>query len=97
MVMIQQIKSSLSMRQVFFLACLFVGTLAMGQQYKGTYWHNGSTFITVLEENVTDIVTVEGNLHEGGNAQSWMKAEKTSLILSPLKVICMKAVMPSRG
>ena len=86
MVMIQQIKSSLSMRQVFFLACLFVGTLAMGQQYKGTYWHNGSTFITVLEENVTDIVTVEGNLHEGGNAQSWAKADVPGDFLRPNQI-----------
>ena len=86
MVMIQQIKSSLSMRQVFFLACLFVGTLAMGQQYKGTYWHNGATFITVLEENVTDIVTVEGNLHEGGNAQSWAKAEVPGDFLRPNQI-----------
>lgn len=83
---IKQIKSSLSMRHVFFLACLFAGTLAMGQQYKGTYWHNGSTFITVLEENVSDIVTVEGNLHEGGNAQSWAKAEVPGDFLRPNQI-----------
>jgi hypothetical protein len=84
--MIQQIKSSLSMRHVFFLACLFVGTLAMGQQYKGTYWHNGSTFITVLDENASAIVTVEGNLHEGGSAQSWMKGEVPGDFLRPNQI-----------
>ena len=47
MAMILHFKPRLSIRQLFFLACLFVGTVAMGQQYKGTYWHNGSTFITV--------------------------------------------------
>ncbi len=55
----------------------------MGQQYKGTYWHNGSTFITVLDENDSAIVTVEGNLHEGGNAQSWAKAEVPGDFLRP--------------
>ena len=51
MAMILHFKPRLSIRQLFFLACLFVGTVAMGQQYKGTYWHNGSTFISVLDEN----------------------------------------------
>ena len=84
--MIIQFNSSLSLRHLFLLACLLVGTFAMGQQYKGTYWHNGSTFITVLDENASAIVTVEGNLHEGGSAQSWMKGEVPGDFLRPNQI-----------
>ena len=52
----------------------------------GSFWQNGSTFVKVLSENDTAIITVEANLHEGGNAQPWLKSRTPNLFFRPNQI-----------
>ena len=52
----------------------------------GSFWQNGSTFVKVLSENNSAIITVEADLHEGGNAQPWLKSRTPNLFFRPNQI-----------
>lgn len=86
MIAIKRISLKALLCQSFFLICLVVGHLTMGQQYKGTYWHNGSTFINILSETDSAIIAVEMSLHEGADAQPWFKSDLPGDFLRPNQI-----------
>lgn len=49
----------------------------------GSHWHNGSYFISILNETDTCYNIVMAPLHEGANAQPWLKTDNPDIFLMP--------------
>lgn len=73
-------------RKLFLLASilLVMSTAAQAQQtLVNTFWHNGYNFISIPDQTDSSYTTFMGTLHEGADAQPFLKTSSPDLFFHP--------------